>query len=149
MMVLQDHWINGSWSPGSGSKRLPVIDPTSEETIAELVAAGPEHVDRAVEAANRALPGWSATDLSVRAALLRQMAEGLERRVEEFAQLLAREIGCPLWFSRALQVPMPVQNLRATADALDTMQLEEAAGTSAIWKEPIGVVAAITPWNAP
>src|SRR5690348_12680054 len=71
----------------------------------------------------------------------------------ELGESCAREMGPEErragWFGRAMQVPMPTGNLSAMADALDAMTLECAAGTSAVVREAIGVVGAITPWNAP
>lgn len=149
MTPLDANWIDGTWQRTASTRALPVVDPTTEETFAELSCATQTEVDAAVRSARTALSSWRASSLAARAALLRRLAELLGARTETFAGLLAREIGCPLWFSRDLQVPMPVRNLAAMAAALDAMALEEQAGTSVIWREPIGVVAAITPWNAP
>jgi acyl-CoA reductase-like NAD-dependent aldehyde dehydrogenase len=147
--ILDTHWIEGRWVPSSGRRPLLLLNPTTEEPFAQVIAGDGDDVDRAVRAARAALPGWEATDTAQRSALLRRIRDRLGEQLEPLAREIAREIGSPLWFGRAMQVPMPMGNLSAMADALNAMTLEEAAGTSTITREAIGVVGAITPWNAP
>jgi acyl-CoA reductase-like NAD-dependent aldehyde dehydrogenase len=143
------HWIDGDWHRGTSGRMLPVIDPSTEQILTEVSCASRSEVDAAVMSARRALGAWRASSLEARAALLLQLAKTLDARSELFAETLAREIGCPLWFGRDFQVPMPIRNLSAMVEALRAIAFEENAGTSVVWREPVGVVAAITPWNAP
>ena len=149
MKLLDGNWIGGRWQPAGSSRSLALVDPSTETTFAELRLASTGDLDFAVEAAQGAAAAWRATTLGQRATSLDRLRGLLVEHTERFARLMAQEIGCPLWFGRDMQVPMPVRNLAAMIEAMSTMRLEEEAGTSAIWREPIGVVAAITPWNAP
>lgn len=149
MECLDTNWIGGRWVPATSARRLRLVNPSTARPAATLVLASPADVDQAVQDARRALTSWRGTLLSARAACLDRLRNLLGENTERFAHLLADEIGCPLWFGREMQVPMPIRNLGAMLDALHVMELEQQAGTSAILREPVGVVGAITPWNAP
>ncbi|MEH2524090.1 MULTISPECIES: aldehyde dehydrogenase family protein [unclassified Bradyrhizobium] len=149
MRPVDAHWIDGGWHRGTSSRMLPVIDPSTEQILTEVSCASPAEVDAAVSSARRALAVWRGSSLENRAALLLHIAQRLEARTELFAETLAREIGSPLWFGRQFQVPMPIRNLAAMVEALQAIAFEENAASSVVWREPVGVIAAITPWNAP
>ncbi len=142
-------WIGGGWTPSTGSERLAVVDPATEEPFASIPAGAPEDVEAAVAAARAAFEGWAATPAERRAALLAATADALEARTEEVARLITREMGTPLSFSTAVQVGNPVRVLRSYAHLLATYSFEERVGNSLVVQEPIGVVGAITPWNYP
>ena len=80
MLVRDSFYIDGTWVSPTGSETLDVIDSTTEEVFATIPAGTPEDVDRAVQAAHRAFPGWAATPPKDRGALLQKMAEGLQAR---------------------------------------------------------------------
>lgn len=149
MTKIAEHWNRGRPVDATGNETSPLFNPATGVQIGEVVLATEDEVNTAVASAKAALPAWSAVPITDRALLLRAIANLLEEKTPELTEVLAEEIGSPIWFSKALQVPMPVRNLRAMAKALETIELTEMSGTSMIIREPIGVVAAITPWNAP
>ena len=111
---------------------------------------GRERADGIRGAAGRAafLP-WAATPAGERAALLAATADALEARKDEIARLISTEMGTPYGFSQAVQVGNPVTVLRSYVELLQTYSFEEQVKNSLVVREPIGVVAAITPWNYP
>ena len=149
MQVKDAFFIAGRWVPASGSTPLFVVNPATEEQIASVPAGTEEDVDRAVAAARTAFPAWAATSAEQRADLLNAAADALEARTDEVAALITSEMGTPLGFSKMVQVGNPVRVLRSYATILGEYSFEEQIANSLVVKEPIGVVAAITPWNYP
>jgi aldehyde dehydrogenase (NAD+) len=142
-------FIDGEWVPSSGAGRIDVIDASTEEVIGTIPEGTAEDVDRAVAAARRAFPAWSATPKDERAKHLRALSEGLAARSEEVGKLVSREVGMPVGLATAIQAGLPPRNLGIFADILDDYEFEEKIRNSLIVREPIGVVGAITPWNYP
>ena len=149
MQVKDAFFIAGRWVPAQGTDPLFVVNPATEEQIASVPAGTEEDVDRAVAAARTAFPAWAATSAEQRAALLNAAADALEARTDEVAALITSEMGTPLGFSKMVQVGNPVRVLRSYATILGEYSFEEQIANSLVVKEPIGVVAAITPWNYP
>ncbi|HEY8502215.1 MAG TPA: aldehyde dehydrogenase family protein, partial [Solirubrobacterales bacterium] len=131
------------------AESLIVIDPASEEAIATVPAASAADAEAAVGAAAAALPEWGATPPHHRAAHLRALADRLEDRAEEMAQLIAREAGSPIALCREHQVAFPIWFLRDQASWVELLEFEQRVGHSLVVREPVGVVAAIAPWNFP
>jgi len=142
-------YIDGSWVDSSGTDHIPVQDSTTEEVIEIAVAGTRQDVERAADAAARALPDWSARPVAERSDLLLALADGIRARVDDLAPLITSEVGMPIDGARGYQV------LRA-ADILSTfpvlardLNFEEECGSSVLVKEPVGVVGAIAPSNFP
>ncbi len=91
------------WSVGSpsGPETLEVIDSTTEEVFATIPRGTPADIDRAVQAAHRAFPGWATTSAKDPAAFLERIVEGLEARADEIADVITHEVGMPLNLTRA------------------------------------------------
>jgi aldehyde dehydrogenase (NAD+) len=142
-------FVGGSWVDASAREPIAVVDPATEEQVAEVPAGTAEDVDAAVAAARAAFEPWAALPPADRAALLSAAADALEARADEVAALITSEMGTPLWFSTAVQVGNPVKVLRTYAELLGTFAWDEQIANSLVVKEPIGVVGAITPWNYP
>src|SRR4051794_3574569 len=133
-----------------------VIDPATGEPIATVADATAEDAERAVEAARAAYRrgDWSRITPGERAAAIDKLADLLEERADEFARVESRNTGKPLKFSSAFDVPLSIDNLRFSAAAARTpggkASGESLGGyTSTIRREPLGVTAAIAPWNYP
>jgi acyl-CoA reductase-like NAD-dependent aldehyde dehydrogenase len=130
---------------------LTVINPATEEVIAELEAAAPDDVDRAVTAAKAALPGWRAVTPPDRAMLLRRLATLVEENAEELATLETRNVGKPISDARG-EVGMVADVFHFYAGAVDKHYGETipvARGVDMTFREPLGVVGLIVPWNFP
>ncbi len=131
-----------------------VVNPATGEPIAEAPLSTKPDVDRAVEAAKRAFDGWAATPPGERARALLRMADLIEERAGEIADLEAADAGKPRSAVLEDEVPVMADNLRFFAGAARCLE-GRAAGeymeghTSFIRREPVGVVGQITPWNYP
>ncbi|CAG9269284.1 aldehyde dehydrogenase family protein [Paraburkholderia unamae] len=149
MQTLDSYYCNGRWVPVAGQARLAACDPCSGRQVATVAVCDAAEVDAAVRAARLAFDGWAATPVSIRSAALRRVRDAIAQDIEGFASDLASEIGVPLWVSRQMQVPMPLRNLELAIQAMSEIEHETRIAHSLVLREPVGVVAAITPWNFP
>jgi acyl-CoA reductase-like NAD-dependent aldehyde dehydrogenase len=130
---------------------LTVLNPATEEPIAELEQAGVEEADAAVARARDAYPAWRAVSPGDRARLLRRLATLVEEHADELAEIESRNVGKPISGARA-EVGMVAQVFHFYAGAVDKHHGETipvAGGVAATFREPLGVVALIVPWNFP
>ncbi len=133
------------------SSTLSVIEPASEQVLAEVPRAGVEQVDEAVARAREALPAWRALEPAARAARLRALADLLEDRLQELALLEARNAGKPIGDARG-EMAMVVDTFRYYAGAPERLlgdTIPVAGGQAWTVREPLGVVGLIVPWNFP
>lgn len=148
-------FIDGCWCLPETRQRLPVVNPSTEETIVEVEAGGPADVDRAVRAASRAFRGWKQTSGVERAGFLRAIARGVEAHGEQLAALQSLNNGKPIAESRidVGDVVATFDYYAGLAETLDAAEEEIAIPSSdhraVIRREPAGVVALIVPWNFP
>jgi aldehyde dehydrogenase (NAD+) len=140
-------YINGSWR--HGEERVTVTDSAHGAVVGEITLGTTEQASAAVDAAHDAFAGWSATSMAERREILERLTAGLEARSQQIADTAAAEVGSIMPFSLRVQGGLPVRVLRGTLDAMDEVDHEEHIGTSRVRGLPIGVVAAITPWNYP
>jgi 1-pyrroline dehydrogenase len=145
--------IGGEWVDAAEGGTMEVINPSTGETIAEVPRGSQADVDRAVEAAKRALPEWLETTPGERAELLLKLADLLDANADELAEIESRNVGKPLSSAKD-EMPVCSDNIRFFAGAARNLD-GRAAGeymrgyTSMLRREPIGVVGGITPWNYP
>ena len=104
MLTYDKLYIDGSWVAPAGTDTLEVIDSTTEEVFATIPAGVPADIDRAVAAAKAAFPAWSEEPAPERGKLLRRVAEELEARRDEIADVITHEVGMPKGQSAAIQV---------------------------------------------
>jgi betaine-aldehyde dehydrogenase len=148
-------YIGGRWVDAAGTDRIEVISPHTEEVVGHAPEATTTDVDRAVDAARRAFDSgaWSEADPAERIAVLTRLAEIYERRAGEIAELITAEMGTPISVSRQFQGPGPVAILRTFLGLAEEVAWEERRsgfmGEAIVRREPVGVVAAIVPWNVP
>jgi 1-pyrroline dehydrogenase len=147
------NFIGGEWVDAADGGRMEVLNPATGETIAEVPRGTAKDVDRAVEAAKKAWPEWYETTPGERAEVLLKLADLIDEHTEELAQLESTNVGKPLPAARD-ELPVASDNLRFFAGAARLLE-GKAAGeymrgyTSMIRREPLGIVAGITPWNYP
>jgi aldehyde dehydrogenase (NAD+) len=142
-------YIDGGWTPVSGTEMLPVVDPSSGEIIAEVTAGTAADLDRAVAAARAAFPAFATSPVTERIALLERIHALILERAEPLARTLTLEMGAAISHARAAHVPLAAAHVRAAIDVLREYDFLTMRGTTAIVREPIGVCALITPWNWP
>lgn len=133
-----------------GASTIDVINPATGELLAKASCADAAQMDAAVAAAKRAMPAWAGIGADRRAALLHKLADGLEARHDEFARLVVQEQGKPLPF--AIQEIMACSAMLRTVSglSLDDVSLRNDPECSIVeLRKPLGVVAAIVPWNFP
>lgn len=133
---------------------IRVISPHTEEPVAEVSAAGPDDVDAAVASARAAFESWGRSDPAQRIQTIRRLADIYDRRRGEMATTITAEIGAPISFAQRAQVGLPAFMIRAFCDLAERHRWEETRpgffGSDVhVRKEPVGVVAAIVPWNMP
>ena len=147
------NWIGGEWVDAAGGETMEVLNPASGDVIAEVPRAGAEDVDRAVQAAKKALPEWLETTPGERAEALLKLAAAIDEHADELAELESRNVGKPLSYAKD-EMPVCADNLRFFAGAARVLEGKSSGEymrgyTSWIRREPIGVVGGIAPWNYP
>jgi acyl-CoA reductase-like NAD-dependent aldehyde dehydrogenase len=149
-------FIGGTWSTPSSDATIEVVSPSTEAPVAQVAATAPADVDAAVAAARAAFDDgpWPRLDPSERIAVLRRLADSYGERRAEMAELITTEIGAPISFAQRAQVGLPWMMMTAFCDLAESFSWRETrAGRYGsdiqIRREPVGVVAAIVPWNMP
>src|SRR4051794_20494267 len=130
---------------------ISVVEPATAEVMAELPRAGVEETDAAVARAKAAFPAWRAVSPPDRSRMLHRLADALEARQEELAVLEARNAGKPIRDARG-EMEMVVETFRYYAGAPERLlghTIPVEGGVDMTFREPLGVVALITPWNFP
>jgi acyl-CoA reductase-like NAD-dependent aldehyde dehydrogenase len=149
MKTYEHLYIGGRWLKPAGTDTIDVIDSATEEVMGRIPEGAAADAEAAVEAARLAFDNWAATPPQTRADFLQKISDNLKARTEELAQFICGEVGMPIKLARAIQVGGPVKNWAAYAKLAREFQFEERVGNSLVVREPVGVVAAITPWNYP
>ncbi len=142
-------YIGGRWRVPEGDGVIEVRQASTGQSLGTAPVASARDLDAAVTAARRAFQPWAATPVTRRVELLRALAAGLAEREDELATLMSAEVGTPLATSRRVQVGLAVDVFRSMADEIEQLPAQEWIGTSLIFRQPAGVVGAITPWNYP
>jgi acyl-CoA reductase-like NAD-dependent aldehyde dehydrogenase len=149
-------FIGGSWVEASTDRRIEVISPHTEDAVAQVASAGPDDVDKAVAAARSAFDTgpWPRSSPAERIEAVRRLAKVYGERRSEMAELITSEIGAPISFSQRAQVALPWTMMNAFCQLAESYPWQEArpgmyGSDIHILREPVGVVAAIVPWNMP
>ncbi len=143
------NYIGGKWVDSIGGKRHEVINPATEEACTEITLGTPADVDAAVAAAKEAYKSYSQTSREERLALMGRIIEEYKKRIPDFAQSMAKEMGAPISFASSAQVGAGIGGFMGTMAALKDFEFTENRGNHTVAYEPIGVVGMITPWNWP
>jgi len=155
MIVRDTLYIGGNHEKPASSAVFDVISPFTEEAIARVPEASRGDVDRAVAAARKAFDSgpWPRTAPSERADVLDRLLASLQKRSAEIASTISSEMGCPMSFSHAGQVFATNMVLDFYAKLARSFAFEESRpsfiGSALVRQEPVGVAAAIVPWNVP
>ncbi|MDE0754320.1 MAG: aldehyde dehydrogenase family protein [Woeseiaceae bacterium] len=149
MRDMLQFYIDGKWVDPVEPNPFPVINPATEKVCGRISLGSAADVERAVAAAKRAGPAFTATSREDRIALLERILEEFAKRHDDVATAIMEEMGAPWKLAKYAQAASGPQHIQATIDALKNMSFLECLGTTQIIKEPIGVCALITPWNWP
>ena len=155
MIEHRSLFIDGTWVEPAGTDVIEVVSPHTGDIVGRVPHASERDVDAAVEAARRAFDSgeWPRLSPLDRAKAVGRLADAYEARAEDMAQLITLEMGSPISFSRLVQAGMPIGLLRYYAGLAAEFPFEEERtgmmGNVLVTREPMGVVAAIIPWNVP
>ncbi|MGI9231990.1 MAG: aldehyde dehydrogenase family protein [Woeseiaceae bacterium] len=149
MQNADKFYINGQWVESSTGDTCDVINPATEEPIAQIAMGGKADVDKAVAAAREAFKTFSKTSVEERSALLARIIAAYKEKMGEIAKTVSQEMGAPMGLANAAQAPAGLGHLIFAKKALEKYEFVEDIGTSRVVREPIGVCGLITPWNWP
>jgi aldehyde dehydrogenase (NAD+) len=149
MEIRDTIYINGAWVAPHGKGTIDVHNAATEEVMARIPECTEADADAAIAAARNAFDGWAALPPATRAEYLQGIHEGMKARGEELGRTIAQEVGMPIKLATRIQVGSPTFTFAMYAKMLGTYVWEERIGNSLVLREPVGVVAAITPWNYP
>ncbi|MFE3270897.1 aldehyde dehydrogenase [Streptomyces sp. NPDC059215] len=150
-------FVGGHWIAPTTSRRMRIESASTKALLATVPTASEEDVDRAVQAARTAVNkpgGWADWEPNRRAAVLVRLAEILERKGEQTATYVSAQNGMPISLSRQFEATLPAAALRYYASLVEEIPREELRpgipfGSTLVRRNPVGVVAAIVPWNLP
>jgi betaine-aldehyde dehydrogenase len=146
--------INGKFVDAVDGKTSTLLNPCTEEEFARAPVSGPEDVDRALRAAADAFETWRDATPADRQRALLKLADAMESRADEFVAVESENTGKPLGFTQTEELPPAIDQVRFFAGAARVLEGRSAGEyladhTSMVRREPIGVVAQVTPWNYP
>ena len=148
-MNFEKIYINGQWVPGSTGQFIDVENPATREIFAKVPAGNAKDVDAAAKAAHRALPVWSATPLEERISLMKRFLEIFRSQENELIDITVKELGSPYTFTKTAQVEYQYTRTQSYIDLASKVPLVEHMAASTVYREPVGVIGCITPWNYP
>ncbi|MFP1678627.1 aldehyde dehydrogenase family protein [Alloalcanivorax sp. C16-2] len=151
MSHLAQFYINGRWvAPGADARPFEVINPATEASEGTVYLAGHGDVDAAIQAARDAFDGFAGLPLEERLAMLERLMGAYQKRLDDMADAISREMGAPRHgLAAKVQAPMGLGHIKATLDAAKGFEFEQTLGRATVRREPAGVAALITPWNWP
>ncbi|MBK0327456.1 aldehyde dehydrogenase family protein [Rhodobacteraceae bacterium F11138] len=153
MIEKRDFYVNGQWVAPAQANDFQVIDPSTEEPCAVISLGGEADTNAAVAAAKAALPGWMATPVADRIALVEKLIEIYQTRIEDLAKAMSTEMGAPIDMARSQQTGAGTWHLSNFVKAAKAFEFDRPLGDHApndrIIHEAVGVAALITPWNWP
>ncbi len=147
--LFERQFIDGEWVPSSSADFIDVENPATFEHFARIPDGTVEDVDRAVDAARRALPSWKRTPLEERCALMELFLKHFQSMRNAVIGLEVKELGAPVTFAANAHCDYQYVRVASYIEAAGQAKLEEAFPASTVIREPVGVVGCITPWNYP
>ncbi|GAA1386434.1 aldehyde dehydrogenase family protein [Pseudonocardia kongjuensis] len=146
---IEPNFIDGERVPSGGEQSIAVADPTTEQVIGAVGRSPATDVDAAVRAAGAAFPGWAETSRRQRAAVLKRLLDALTDRTDDIARTITSDVGTPIRVATRIQAALPLTDISGYLELLEAGWDDELVGNSLVVREPVGVVAAVTPWNYP
>ncbi len=149
MRECRSIFVNGEWTAPLGRGAAELFDSTDASVLATVARADASDADRAVRAARAAFDDWSRRPAGERAEFVARIGEGVAARSDELAEITTREAGTPISVSALVHAALPVMTYRTVSGIARDYPYERPLGNTTVISEPVGVVAAITPWNYP
>lgn len=147
MRFIEDIYIDGQFVAPHGAARADLFNPATEEKIGEVRLGDAADVDAAVVAAKRAFPAMARTTPAERAVMLRRLRDAVTRRADDLLAAMAEEYGAPPVFT-AFAIPHAASVFETMAQTVETYAFTRTIGRAEVAMLPVGVVAAVTPWNS-
>lgn len=148
-MDFEKLYIDGVWVPSASGDFIDVENPATRKIFARVPAGNGEDVDRAARAAHRAFPTWSALTLQERIDLMEKFLAIFRSQEEDLIDITIKELGSPYGFTKSSQVEYQYTRTRSYIDLAPKVPMVEKMEYSTIYREPVGVIGCITPWNYP
>lgn len=146
---MKQIYIDGQFVDSHHSKQISIISPINQEIIGQVPNCNQEDVDDAVKAAKQALESWSSTTLETRIDHAKKFVEALKENKEEIVKTIINELGSPKKFTEQTQFDSYINELDDLLVKVKAFEFVEKREGYDLIKEPVGVVACITPWNYP
>lgn len=151
-MTQIQNYINGEFKNSSNSETLNNFDPSTAQVYSTLPKSDALDVVYAIQGAKKAFDRWKELTTQERSIWLNKIADGIEKKFDEFAEAESRDTGKPLWLARSLDIPRAIENFRFFAQRIlnfESKSYEMKNTLSYVQKQPLGVCALISPWNLP
>ena len=147
------NFINGQFVDPISGNYLDVFEPATGQIYASVPDSNGQDVETAIAAAEQAFPNWSITSREERSGILHKIADGINLRLEELAELESRDTGKPLSLAKRVDIPRAVENFRFFANLVLEHEIDQIldgnGSTNRIIRQPLGIVGCISPWNLP
>lgn len=148
-MDFEKLYIDGEWTPASSGEWIDVENPADMKIFARVPRGAAEDIDRAARAAKAAFPAWAAKPLSERIALMERFLAIFRSQEEEIIDLEIKELGAPWAFAKSSHCEYQYTRVRSYIDLAPEVPMVEKTPLSTVYREPVGVIGCITPWNYP
>ena len=152
-MELVQNFIGGQYIASDSKNFIDIYEPATGEIYGQLKDSNANDINLAVRSAKTAFPVWSNLTVKERSVYLNNIADGIETRLDEFAEFESRDTGKPIALARSLDIPRSVINFKFFAEYANNFEfkfyLNSKTSQNCINRFPLGVVACISPWNLP
>ncbi len=142
-------YINGEYVESGTGEFIDVINPATEEVLAKVPRANEEDINKAVDAAHEAFKTWSEASLNERIEYLQKFKDWLSDNQDNFDEMILLELGIPKHIGHPGQVEKQIKRVETFIEQVQNIKIEENFDGGILRREPIGVIASITPWNYP
>ena len=148
-MEINQYYIAGKFITPDGKEVIELINPATEQKVGQVVSGSKKDVNDAVTAAKHAFQDASALSIEQKKTILQEIIEGMDKRRDEFAQIISEEMGAPIKVARGAQFSSGKVHFVNTLKVIDDFSFSEVHDNITLNKLPIGPVGMITPWNWP
>jgi len=148
-MEINQFYIAGKFITPDGKEVIELINPATEQKVGQVVSGSEKDVNDAVTAAQHAFQDASALSIEQKKIILQEIIEGMDKRRDEFAQIISEEMGAPIKVARGAQFSSGKVHFANTLKVIDDFSFSEVHDNITLNKLPIGPVGMITPWNWP